>query len=87
MQKLDPSKIPGSVEITLEDDTKVSMRRPKVSDQLAVSHINNVGEREVQMIANLTMKTLDDLSGLWASDYILLQDQLRSFLYPAKESL
>lgn len=87
MQVLDPKKIPGSVEITLEDGTKISMRRPKVSDQLTVSHINNVGEREVQMIANLTMKTHDELSNLWASDYILLQDQLRSFLYPVKESL
>ena len=86
MQELDPKKIPGSVEITLEDGTKVSMRRPKVKDQLVVDHIKSSGEQEVHLIANLTMKTLDDISSLWVDDYILLQDQLKSFLYRAKKS-
>lgn len=86
MQELDPKKIPGSIEITLEDGTKVSMRRPKVKDQLAVDHIKSSGEQEVHLIANLTMKTLDDISNLWVDDYLLLQDQLKSFLSRAKKS-
>ncbi|MBN1839780.1 MAG: phage tail assembly protein [Campylobacterales bacterium] len=86
MQKLDPKKVPGSKDITLEDGTIVSIRRPKVVDQLGVSHINNAGEREVTLIANLTMKTFDEIKELWSSDYALLRDQLESFLSPKKES-
>ncbi len=86
MQTLDPKKIPGSVEVTLEDGTALMMRRPKVRDRVMVAHIENVGEQEVNLIANLTMKTVDDISELWASDYTLLQEQLRSFLSPARKS-
>jgi|GEM_PF-3067897 len=86
MQALDPKKIPGSVEITLEDGSKVWMRRPKVKDQLCVEHIKNDGEQEVHLIANLTMKTVDEVSDLWVDDYLLLQDQLKSFLSRVKKS-
>lgn len=84
MQELDPKKIPGSVEITLDDGTKVSMRRPKVKDSLNVAHIKEVAEQEVTLIANLTMKTKDDIAELFMDDYALLQDQLKSFLSRAK---
>lgn len=84
MQRLDPKKVPGSVEITLEDGTVVSMRRPKVKDQLAVDHIKSSGEQEVHLIANLTMQTVEQISDLWVDDYLLFQDQLKSFLSRVK---
>ncbi len=86
MQVLDPKKIPGSADVTLSDGTIVSMRRPKVRDQLCVEHIKNAGEQEVHLIANLTMKTVDDISDLWVDDYLLLQGQLKSFLSPVKKN-
>ena len=85
MQELDPKKIPGSIEITLEDGTKVSMRRPKVKDSLNVSSIKEVADQEVTLIANLTMKTKDEIGELFMDDYALLQNALKGFLSPAKK--
>lgn len=73
------------IEITLSDGNVVKMRRPKVKDTLVVAKINNVGEQEVALIANLTMKTVDDISELYLDDYTLLQDELKRFLSPAKK--
>ena len=84
MQVLDPKKIPGSVEITLEGDRRVWMRRPKVQDQLSVSHIENHAENEIALIANLTMLTKDEIVDLWWEDYLLLQEVLKGFLFPKK---
>ncbi len=85
MQKLDPSKIPGSKEITLSDGTKKWIRRPKVKDRLMVSDIKDEGEQEIALIANLTMQTKDEVAELWWDDYLLFQETLKSFLSPQKE--
>lgn len=85
MQKLDPSKIPGSVEVSLSDGIKISIRRPKVKDKLMVSHIKDEGEQEVALIANLTMKTKDDIADIWWDDYLLIQKTIQSFLSPQKK--
>lgn len=73
------------IEITLSDGSVVEMRRPKVKDTLAVAKIDNVGEQEVALIANLTMQTVDDVSELYLDDYALLQAELKRFLSPAKK--
>lgn len=86
MQRIDPKDVPGSAKITLGDGSEIWMRRPKVKDQLCVEHIKNAGEQEVHLIANLTMKTIDEVSDLWVDDYLLLQDQLKSFLSRVKKS-
>lgn len=67
-------------EITLSDGKKVSMRVPKVKDLRVLKHIKDEEEREIKLIANLTMMTDEEVDDLDLKDYKALQAELGSFL-------
>lgn len=71
----------GDKEITLSDDSKVVMREPTVGDQLvATKGAESAAESEIRYVANLTMKTENDIKSLKMKDYSRLQAALKGFL-------
>lgn len=71
----------GDKEITLSDESKVMMREPTVADQLiATKGASSAPESEILYIANLTMKTENDVKALKMKDYQRLQAALKDFL-------
>lgn len=72
----------GDKEITLNDGSKVVMREPTVGDQLiATKGASSVPESEILYIANLTMKTENEIKALKMKDYSRLQAALKGFLF------
>ena len=61
-------------EIKLSDGRVVKMRKPKVRDNRAVSHIENEIDKEVAMFANLTGLSEEEIDNLYLSDYTKLQE-------------
>lgn len=59
----------------------LSMRRPKVKDQLVVQKMNGVSEaeREVRLFANLCEVPPSTIEDLDLEDYAAVQDAYRSF--------
>lgn len=71
----------GDKEITLSDDNKVVMREPTVGDQLiATKGASSAAESEISYVANLTMKTEEEVKLLKMKDYSRLQAALKGFL-------
>jgi hypothetical protein len=66
--------------ITLSSGTKVEMREPKVRDMRIVSTFTDEVDKELNLIANLTGLTLEELDELSLKDYSLLQKELQTFL-------
>lgn len=67
-------------EIELSGGKKVTMREPKVKDIKIVSHIKNEEERELKLIANLSMIPDQEMEEMTLADYRKLQEGLSSFL-------
>ena len=67
-------------EIELSDGKKVTMRVPKVKDLRVLKHIKDEEEREIKLIANLTMMTDEEVDDLDLKDYKTLQEGLGGFL-------
>jgi len=61
-------------EIILNDGKKIEMRKPKVRDIRAVAHIEIEEERELELFANLTGLTKDEIEDMYLDDYSKLQD-------------
>lgn len=73
--KLDfPIKLDG------KDVAELSVRRPKVRDQLAASKKTNEQEREIFLFANLCQLSPDDIQNLDMKDYGKLQRVYLDFL-------
>jgi len=69
--------------ITIENNTyeKLSLRRPKVRDRLAVERLKKTdAEKEITMIANLAEVTVEVIEELDLADYGKIQEVLQSFL-------
>lgn len=66
--------------IKFSTGTEVEMREPKVRDMRIVSTYTDEVEKELNLIANLTGLTLDELDELSLKDYSLLQKELQTFL-------
>ena len=58
----------------------VEMREPKVRDMRIVSAFKDEVEKEINLIANLTGITLDEIDELSLKDYGLFQEELKTFL-------
>jgi hypothetical protein len=59
----------------------LTMRRPKVRDQLIVDAMNaSQAQKEIAMYANLCEVSPDALKDLYLSDYRALQEAFESFL-------
>ncbi len=61
-------------EVILNNGKKIEMRKPKVRDIRAVSHIDNEEEREIKLFANLTGLSVEEIEGLYLDDYAKLQE-------------
>lgn len=77
------------VEIKLKDEIKIngtavkslSMRQPRVSDQLAASDSSrSAAHQEINLLANLCEVSPDDISSMTLRDYRQLQKVFESFL-------
>ena len=68
-----------SKKIELSNGKKVEVREPKVRDMRIVSEYKDEVEKEVNLLANLTGLTIDEIDELTLSDYKLLQDALVGF--------
>lgn len=71
--------------ITIENNTyeKLSLRRPKVRDRLAVERLKKTdAEKEITMIANLAEVTVEVIEELDLADYGKIQEVLQNFLEP-----
>ena len=69
--------------ITIANNTyeKLSLRRPKVRDRLAVERLKKTdAEKEITMIANLAEVTVEVIEELDLADYGKIQEVLQSFL-------
>lgn len=66
--------------IILSTGAKVEMREPKVRDMRIVSTFTDEVDKELNLIANLTGLTLEELDELSLKDYSLLQKELQTFL-------
>jgi len=62
------------------------MRTPKLQDIRAVNNITDQGDREVSLISNLTGLSEEELNKIDYPEYLLLQEKLRTFMYPAGQS-
>ncbi|WP_300764346.1 phage tail assembly protein [Helicobacter sp. UBA3407] len=70
-----------NLKLVLKDcGREVEMRVPFVRDMRALSHIQNAGETEIALIANLTGITQEELNDMTLRDYTILQKGLQSFL-------
>jgi len=63
-----------------------NMREPKLKDIRAVSHIENLEDKEIKLVSNLTGLSEEELGELTFSDYAKLSNKLASFLSPAGKS-
>lgn len=84
-----PTPMPEAVEIVLDHPveaqgatvTTVSMRRPRVADQLAAEKApGGDGAREVALFANLCQLAPDTIRAFALSDYLEMQRVFRDFL-------
>ena len=73
------AKATGKV-IELSSGEKVEMREPKVKDVRILNHIKNDEERELKLVANLTMMSDSEMDELSLFDYRKLQEGLSAFL-------
>lgn len=70
----------GAKRVTLGDGSTIDIRKPKTKDVRLVKDIKDDEDREFRLIANLTMKTEEELDNLDFSDFRRLQEALSSFL-------
>ncbi len=84
-----PTPLPDTVEIVLDHPVEahgatvatVSMRRPRVADQLAAEKApGGDGAREVALFANLCQVAPDTVRAFALSDYLEMQRVFRDFL-------
>lgn len=84
-----PTPMPDTVEIVLDHPVEahgatvatVSMRRPRVADQLAAEKApGGDGAREVALFANLCQVAPDTVRALALSDYLEMQRVFKDFL-------
>jgi hypothetical protein len=66
--------------IELSTGAVVEMREPKLKDVRLLSNIKDEEEKTINLIANLTMLSEDELNDLSMKDYGLLQKELEGFL-------
>ena len=66
-------------EIELNSGKKVKMREPKVRDMRIVSKYTDEVEKEINLVANLTGLTPDEIDELNMNDYGKLQQGLKDF--------
>lgn len=62
-----------------QDITEITLRRPKVRDQLAASKAQGEAEQEVNLFANLSDLTPDLIGELDVADYQALQKAYTGF--------
>lgn len=75
------------VTVDNQEYTTLTMRRPRVRDQLAVEKIKgSEGHREVRLLANLADVSPQVLEELDMMDYGALQEAYRDFLTPSQET-
>lgn len=67
-------------EVTLSTGKTVEIREPKVRDMRIVSTFEDEVEKEINLIANLTGLTLQEIDELSLKDYGLFQAELKTFL-------
>jgi hypothetical protein len=72
------SDLPLSIDGT--EVRSVTMREPRVSDQLAVDHISSAGAREVAIIGNLCELAPEAVGSLTMRQYARLQDAYQAFM-------
>ena len=60
--------------------SELTMRRVRVSDELAVEQIATAGAREAQLFANLCSVSKETIARLYLSDYQALQEAYRGFM-------
>ena len=68
--------------VTVDDEKykTLTMRAPKVGDQLAVEHTTLLGAREAALFANLCEVPPEVIGELPLKDYVLLQQAYPHFL-------
>jgi len=62
------------------EEIAASMREPKVKDIRMLKNIKDEKEQELELIANLTGLTKDELDELTLKEYQVLQKRLADFL-------
>jgi hypothetical protein len=82
VKKPQPGVVTLSSPVTVDDEKykSLTMRAPKVGDQLAVEHTKLLGAREAALFANLCEVSPEVIAELSLSDYGLLQQAYTSFL-------
>jgi len=70
----------GNKSIELSGGKKVEMREPKVRDMRIVSKYTDEVEKEINLTANLTGLTTNEIDEMSLGDYNLLQKGLKDFL-------
>ena len=66
-------------EIKLSTGETIKMREPKVRDMMMVKDVQNDIDREIELLANITEKTEEELYDLSLSDYSQLQEAFKGF--------
>ena len=66
--------------VKLSNGKEIEVREPKVRDMRIVSTFTNEVETEVNLIANLTGLTIEELDEFSLGDYKLLQTEMMGFL-------
>jgi len=82
VKKSQPGVVTLSSPVTVDDEkyNSLTMRAPKVGDQLAVEHTKLLGAREAALFANLCEVSPEVIAELSLSDYGLLQQAYTGFL-------
>ncbi len=66
--------------VKLSTGKTIEIREPKVRDMRIVATFNDEVEKEINLIANLTGLTLEEIDELSLRDYSLFQAELKTFL-------
>jgi len=66
--------------VKLSTGKTIEIREPKVRDMRIVSTFKDEVEKEINLIANLTGLTLEEIDELSLRDYSLFQTELKTFL-------
>lgn len=66
--------------VKLSTGKTIEIREPKVRDMRIVSAFKDEVEKEINLIANLTGLTLEEIDELSLKDYSLFQAELKTFL-------
>ena len=67
--------------IKLSDGKTIAMRKPKVKDIKAVSHIKDDEEKEIMLFANLTETDPSEIEDMFLEDYTKLQEAYTGLAY------